>query len=173
MSMRQDGSRVWVTLTLAEMLHGSNIGTIRHYEAEVAGRKSRRGLQESTQDILSVHIQGAIGEMVVAKVRDRYFMPTVNTFKDADIGDNVQVRLRKHHHWDMIIRDDDNPEHIFVHVTGWGPIYCVRGWAYAKDVMKIEYRKNHGGHGESWFIPETVLQPIAIKGKVKNNDVTA
>jgi hypothetical protein len=65
----------------------------------------------------------------------------------------------------MIVRDDDDPEHIFVHVTGAGPIYCIRGWAYGKEVMKPEYRKNHGNRIESWFVPETALKPFQIKMK--------
>jgi hypothetical protein len=165
MSMKQDNGRVWVTLTLAEMLHGSTVGTIRHFEAEAANRKPNHKFGESNKDPLAAHIQGAIGEIVVSKVRDRYFTPTVNTFKDADIGANVQVRLRTKHEWQMIVRNDDDPNHIFVHVTGGGPMYCVRGWAYGRDVMKPEYRQNHGNRVESWFVPEEALDPITIKGK--------
>lgn len=163
MTMRQDGGRVWVTLTLSEMLHGATVGTIRHFEAETAGRASSRNFYSSNKDLLTAHVQGAIGELVVAKCRDRYFMPTVNNFKDADIGKNTQVRLRVQHDWDLIIRDDDNPDHIFVHVTGAGPTYCVRGWTYGKDVLKQEYRKNYGNGVESWFVPESALHPMAIK----------
>ena len=172
MSMRQEGPCVWVDLNLAEMLHGVNTGTIRHYESVKAGRKPNHNFKESNVDPLCAHIQGAIGELVVAKARNLYFMPTINTFKGADIGANVQVRLRTKHEWQMIIRDDDDPEHIFVHVTGTGPTYCIRGWAYAKDVMKPEYRQNYGNRVESWFVPEEALNPFQIKAKEKKDAIT-
>ena len=170
MSMRQDDGRVWVDLSLAEMLYASNVGTIRHYEAEMAGRRPTHGMEKSDKDFLTAHIQGAIGELLVAKTRDRYFMPTVNTFKAADLGKNIQVRFRREHNWDMVIRDNDDPEHIFVHVTGKGPTYCIRGWAYAKNVMLPQYRANHGGYRESWFVPELALKPFHIKNKDDAND---
>ena len=171
MTMRQDGKHVWVELSLAEMLHASNLGTIRHYESEKAGHQKKHKIANSNIDELCINIQGAAGEIVVAKARNLYFMPTVNTFKGADIGTNVQVRLRTKHEWQMIIRDDDDPEHIFVHVTGTGPTYCIRGWAYAKDVMKPEYRQNYGNRVESWFVPEEALNPFQIKAKGKNDAI--
>jgi hypothetical protein len=170
--MRQEDGRVWVTLSLAEMLHGTNLGVIRLYESHNHGGKHKHGFYNSNLDPLCINVQGAIGEIVVAKARNLYFMPTVNTFKAADIGSNVQVRLRTKHEWQMIVRDDDDPDHIFVHVTGSGPVYCIRGWAYGKDVMKPEYRQNHGNRIESWFVPEEALKPFQIKEKGKHNDAT-
>lgn len=170
MSMRQEEGRVWVTLSLAEMLHGANLGVIRQYESFKSGGKHKHGFYSSNLDPLCINVQGAIGELVVAKARDTYFMPTVNTFKEADIGKNVQVRMRTKHEWQLIVRDDDDPDHIFVHVTGGGPTYCIRGWAYGRDVMKPEYRQNHGNRIESWFIPEEALNPFQIKIKGKLND---
>jgi hypothetical protein len=161
--LKQDGSRVWVTLTLSEMLHCGNVGIIRHYEAEIANRQTDKKFEMTQKSLIGAHVEGAMGEMVVAKARGKYFMPTVNNFKEADLGANVQVRLRMFHHWDLIIRDNDNPEHIYVLVTGTGPEFCIRGWCHAKDVMLPEYRKNHGGSGEAWFIPESALKPMKIK----------
>jgi hypothetical protein len=161
--LRQDGGRVWVTLTLSEMLHCGNVGIIRHYEAESDHRQTDKKFEVTQKSLIGAHVEGAMGEMVVAKARGKYFMPTVNNFKEADLGTNVQVRLRMFHHWDLIIRDNDNPEHIYVLVTGTGPEFCIRGWAYAKDVMLPEYRKDHGGSGEAWFIPESALKPFKIK----------
>ena len=172
MTMHQEVGRVWVTLSLAEMLHGTNLGVIRMYESHNHGGKHKHGFYNSNLDPLCMNVQGAIGEIVVAKARNLYFMPTVNTFKAADIGNNVQVRLRTKHEWQMIVRDDDDPDHIFVHVTGSGPVYCIRGWAYGKDVMKPEYRQNHGNRIESWFVPEEALKPFQIKEKGKHNDAT-
>ena len=171
MSMRQEDGRVWVTLSLAEMLHGTSLGVIRLYESHNHRGKHKHGFYNSSLDPLCINVQGAIGEIVVAKAQNLYFMPTVNTFKAADIGSNVQVRLRTKHEWQMIVRDDDDPDHIFVHVTGSGPVYCIRGWAYGKDVMKPEYRQNHGNRIESWFVPEEALKPFQIKEKGKPNDV--
>jgi hypothetical protein len=170
MSMEQNESSIWITITLAEMLHGATVGTIRHFEAQVAKRTPNHKFMN--KDPLAAHIQGAIGELVVAKCRDRYYFPTVNNFKEADIGENVQVRLRTKHEWEMIVRNDDNPDHIFVHVTGEGPQYRIHGWAYGRDVMLPEYRQNHGNRVESWFVPAKVLRPISIKKKGNLDDTS-
>lgn len=161
--LRQDGTRVWVTLSLSEMLQCGNVGIVRHYEAEQANRQTDKKFETTQKSLIGAHVEGVMGEMVVAKARGKYFMPTVNNFKEADLGANVQVRLRMYHHWDLIIRDNDNPDHIYVLVTGTGPEFCVRGWCHAKDVMLPEYRKDYGGSGEAWFVPEKALRPFKIK----------
>jgi len=162
MSIIQQGNNVLVTLSLAEMLSASNVGVIRRYESWKNKNKSKHGL--SIEDSgCGIQVEGALGELAVAKAINRYWDMSVNTFKQADIGNNIQVRTRLRHSYDLIIRDDDNPNHVFVLVTGIGPEYIIRGWCYGHEGMKKEYLANHGGYYEAYFVPQDKLRPFKPK----------
>ena len=82
--------------------------------------------------------RGACGEVAVAKAMGRYWGGSVNTFKS--IGDLVsvgwEIRTRAEHSYDLIIRDDDQDDRVFVLVTGKAPNYVVRGWIKAGDAKE-------------------------------------
>jgi len=160
--MTDNQTSYWVRLNLLEMLHCANTGTVRHYAAQEKNRKMGNEFTDGKLDPLVKHIQGAVGELVVAKFMDRYFDPRVNNFKEADIGGKIQVRLRTRHDWDLGLNDDDNPNHIFVLVTGVGPSYRVWGWELAKNIMLPQYRAKHGAGDERWYVPSSVLKPFPI-----------
>lgn len=158
--MTSQNEKVWIKLSLSEMIHGATIGAIRHYEAEQANRKMSSSFSKTDKDPMVSHVQGAIGEMVVAKALGRYFNPTVNSFKDADLGHDIQVRLRVRHDADMGHNDNDNPDHLYVLVTGRGPDYCVHGWELGRNVRVPKYRQNLSSLGSLWFVPQNALRPI-------------
>lgn len=155
-----DDKGVWVKLSLTELLNGVMVGAVRHFEAEKDNRKPKRSLDTNRHSPLGIHIEGACGEIAAAKALGRYFSGSYNTFKAADLGEKLQVRTRSSHDYELIVRNDDNPDHAFVLVTGTAPTYCVRGWAYARDVMRQEYMANHGGINPAYFVPAKALKPV-------------
>ncbi|CAB5220059.1 hypothetical protein UFOVP231_46 [uncultured Caudovirales phage] len=172
MSMRQEGGEVVVTLTLVEMLNGANIGVIRHHESVSNNRASANVWQEDRRSGLSIHVEGAMGEICAAKVRDKYYEGTVNSFKGADIGENIQVRCTNSHNRRLWMFKNDNPDHFYVLVTGVAPTFKVRGWIYGHEGQKEEYLESHNGQREIYYIPTKILRPIGIKPKEKINDFT-
>jgi len=159
-----DDTGVWVRLSLADMLHGANVGVIRQSKSEEDNRKAAKGVEESNASQLGIHIEGACGELAVAKVRGVYFSGGVDTFSAPDVGKNVQVRTRRKHSYELIVRKTDNPNHYYVLVTGQAPLYCVRGWIQGKDAMNERFLANHGDHwNAAYFVPANELKPMKVK----------
>jgi hypothetical protein len=172
MSMHLENGCVWVELSLTEMLNAANVGIVRHHESTKRNHKFAHGFVENEKTALCIDIEGAMGEVCVAKVLDRYYEGTVNTFKGADIGKDIQVRCRSKHDYDLIVRDDDNPNHFYIHVTGTAPNYCVRGWMRGEDAKQPKYLAGHGGRVPAYFVPEKDLKKIPLQNKAFKNDAT-
>jgi hypothetical protein len=163
MKMKQDGGVVWVTMTLAEMISGASLGVIRYHSSSMRNSNLGAGLTEEKRTILDLHVQGALGEICVSSVIDRYSKFSVDTYKDADIGENVQVRTSPQHYHKLRILQNDNPDHYYILVTGTGPVYCVRGWLKGSDGMLDEYAMAPNNRPSAFFVPQSKLNPIAIR----------
>jgi hypothetical protein len=165
--MRQDGGCVWVTLSQTEMQNASNVGVVRHHESTKRNSKASGGFVEDEFSMLQIHIQGAMGEVCVAKVLDLYYDGSVNTYSKADIGTNIQVRATlKHNGFLRVVKEDekDNPDHYYFLVTGYAPYLCVRGWMKGLDAKSNEkHFWSMGGRPPYFFIPQNELHPVFIK----------
>lgn len=149
-----------VELSLSEMLNGCIVGCLRHHESSRKKMPDKHGFDGSKLSGLSIHVDGACGEIAVAKLRGRYFGGLVNSFKAADLGNNVQVKTRSSHDYDLIVRRDDNPDHIFVLVTGSPPQLFVRGWIYGHEAMQEKFLKTYGGREPAYFVPAKFLRQV-------------
>ena len=81
------------------------------------------------------HIQGVAAELAVAKARGLYWDAHLTSYKDADVGDNVEVRSTHHRRGRLIIKPNDNPGRIYVLVVGTAPKLDIAGWTFGADVM--------------------------------------
>lgn len=144
-----------VELTRSEMLMALTIGGWRHIESILVGRKNGHGKTDSGG--WTEHIEGAGGEIAAGKVLGRYWGGDCNTFKKADIGSQVQVRTRSKLHYDLLVRDDDQDEHVFILVVGQIPCFEVVGYMRGVDAKRPEWRRAYGGREEAWFIPRQQL----------------
>lgn len=145
-----------VTLEWFEVSRAALVGVSRNVEAMRKGCKNRLPIS----DEWSIHILGALGECAFAKATNRYWNGSVNTFKDADIGSNIQIRTRSMHHYDLIVRDGDADDDVYVLVTGGPSDFVLRGWLRCKDAKQEKYRANYGGYGNAFFVPQSELNPI-------------
>lgn len=151
-----------VTLEKAEVLQATIVAVERVMESIAKGHQHKPPLKPD-DNVLAMNIEGACGELAYAKARGVYYVPKVNTFKEADFGKKVQIRTRTDHSYDLLIRDNDDPEHFYVLVTGSLPTYRVVGWIKGSDAMaQPEWRKNWGGRGEAWFVPQSALKPFKV-----------
>jgi hypothetical protein len=133
----------------------ASVGLRRQVSAISANRKDRHGL--NPDDGWRVHIEGACGELAAAKFLGRYWDGSVDTFRSLpDLG-NVEIRTRSKHSYDLIIRDDDDPQKFYVLVTGTAPFYRVRGWIKGENARKDEWKQTHGGREAAWFVPASAL----------------
>lgn len=130
---------------------------MRNLACLLKGRPSKVG----EDSLWQVHVEGAMGEAACAKALGTYNPMTVNTFKGPDIGKKIQVRTRSRACYDLIVRANDDDDEAFILVTGTCPKYTVRGWCWGREAKQARHLKNHGGHGEAWFVPAEHLRPIA------------
>ena len=104
-------------------------------------------------------IEGAAGEMAVAKALNIYYDGSVGTFKAPDVGE-FQVRHSERPEGSLIVRENDSSSEIFILVTGKAPNYVVRGYILGLDAKKERFIRNPNGKTPAWFVPQNSLQPI-------------
>ena len=146
-----------VTLEWFEVSRAALVGVSRNVEALRKGLQNARPTNESDWH---VHILGALGECAFAKATGRYWSGSVNTFKvGGDVGENIQIRTRSKHSYDLIVRDADKDDDVFVLVTGGPHDFAIRGWMPASEAKQEKYRNDYGGYGEAYFVPASALRP--------------
>lgn len=153
-----------VNLEWFEVSRAALVGVSRNVEALRHNyRQKLRGKDESWER----HVLGALGECAFAKATGRYWSGSVNTFKAADIGANIQIRTRSQHSYDLIVRDEDSDDDVYVLVTGGPHEFEVRGWVRGKDAKRPEYQQNYGNYGHAYFVPQDRLLGIdsLVEGK--------
>lgn len=149
-------SPLQVTLTVAEARIAASIGIERQLQALQLNLNPGHG----ALDTWSIHIEGAAGELAAAKALGVYWPATVGTFHtQGDLAPGVEVRTRSRHDYELLIRDDDPEDAIYILVTGKLPHYRVHGYADG-NYRKPEHRKTHGGRPAAYFIPHSDLHDI-------------
>ena len=147
-----------VSLTVSELLMAANIGIKRHMEALKKGLPDKHGFDG--QNGWTVHIEGAAGELAVAKALNVYWAGTVNTFKTgADVG-SLHVRTRSKDNYELLVRDNDLDDGIFIHVTGLAPHYNVVGYLLAAEAKNKKWLREHGDRPAAYFVPNDQLKNI-------------
>lgn len=148
---------ITVRLSKAEMLMASSVGAMRQISSLAAGRDDAHG---AAGNGWQMHIEGAMGELAAAKAMGRFWSGTINSFGGADMGARIQVRTRSRHDYDLIVRDNDQDDHLFILVTGEAPEYRVRGWISGSESKRDCWRKSPNGRPEAWFVPASALHPL-------------
>lgn len=148
-----------VSLTKREMTMAAECGAMRNILAVFDDRRPTPPIDPIGWN---AHIEGACGEVAVAKAFGWFWSPTCNTFHDADIGTHFQVRARSKHHYDLHIRNKDNPDHCYILATGIAPDFILRGWIKGVDARQDRFLLNPGGYGEAWFVPQGDLLDLAL-----------
>lgn len=149
-----------VTLDWFEVLMAGGVGLQRHVEAIRNNLPNRYGA-ETAKSGLALHVEGACGELAFARVCNRYWSGSVNTFGEGgDVG-KVQVRTRSSHDYDLLVRPADaSDDTVFVLVTGLMPHYRVHGWVTGASARNPAWLKSYGGRAEAYFVPQSRLTPI-------------
>lgn len=149
-----------VKLSIPELYTAANIGVLRQIESVRKGLPDKHGFDGMNG--WSVHIDGAAGEIAVAKCLGTYWGGSCNTFKtEGDVG-KLEVRTRSKDYYDLIVRDDDRDDSIFVlviHPTGRE--YTVVGWITGRDAKQNKWRKDYGGRPPAYFVPQSELRDIS------------
>ena len=154
--MATDAKTSTVTLTWHEAAMASHVGWMRQLAAIKAGKQDCHGYDGEGW---SEHIEGACGEMAVAKFLGVYWDGSVNTWKANDLP-GLQIRTRSRHDYDLIVRPGDDDQAVWVLVTGRCPEYRVHGWITGSEAKRAEWLRNYGGRPAAYFVPAWQLRGI-------------
>ena len=149
-----------IVLTESEMLTAALIGARRQLGALLAGRVPGAGFTGLGWD---VHVEGAAGELAFARFRNLYWSGSVGTYRrGGDVGP-IQVRTRSRADYDLIVRNTDRSEDIFVLVIGTIPRFEIIGWIRGGDAKQPQYLKRHGDRPAAYFVPRSALRPFEAR----------
>jgi hypothetical protein len=149
-----------IVLNWNEVAVAAIVGLRRHLEAVRAARADAFG--RTDDDGWSDHIEGACGEIAVAKAFGVYWAPSVNTFRcGGDVG-RWQVRTRSRADYELLVRASDPDEAAFVLVRGRAPRFEIIGWILGRDAKRQEWVKTYGGRPPAFFVPDEKLQPMEL-----------
>lgn len=152
-----------VTLKDHEIWLASQVGLMRAYQSRIKKSSDLVNNKPWVTDLQS-HILGVMGELAFAKTSGFYFDGSYNTWKTLpdflEVNQNLEIRHRSNHEWDLIIRKDDEPTSVYILTTGNDKYIAVRGWILGIEGMKKEYLKRYGGKLESYFIPQDRLNKM-------------
>jgi hypothetical protein len=146
-----------VELTKYELMMGAYVGISRQASSLARKLRSKMPVDNPWQ----IHVEGALGEVAVAKALNLYWDGSVDTWKAPDIGDHIQVRCRSKEGDALIVRDGDSDTEVFILVTGQAPKYTVRGWLTGAEAKQEKWISNPGGRGAAFFVPQSELRPLS------------
>lgn len=144
-------------LTPAEMLLAATTGVHRNVAAIRRGLPDVAGHSGSGWDL---HVEGACGEMAVAKHLGLFWNGSINTFRSGNDVGAWQVRTRSRADYDLVVRPNDKPENIFILVIGIAPVFDIIGWISGSDARRDEWKQTYGGRPEAWFVPQKNMNPM-------------
>jgi len=143
-----------VTLSKEELAWATSVGMQRYNESLKRGHKNKHGLKYATE---ALDVDGACAELAVAKFTGWPWKAGVNTFKEADIEDNIQVKSTPKQDNRLIIRNDDSSDHCYILVVGVAPTFRIVGWIIGRDGKQPQYLYNPNDREPAYFIPQTAL----------------
>lgn len=148
-----------VMLTPSEIMSGAIVGVMRQVQNINKGRVPAHG--SGNENDWQLHIEGALGEMAVAKALGIYWSGSLGNLSHPDVG-LLQVRTRSKHGWSLILHKEDNDDDIFVLAAGVNGSYTLDGWIYARD-GKVEKNWKDLSKKNRWayFVDKKELNDIS------------
>lgn len=149
-----------VSLSLSEILHAANAGTLRVVENIKLGRAGSHGLNSNTD--WQLHIEGAMAECALAKFLNVYWEGK-GKFNGVDVGD-VDVRSTRYDNGKLIIHPSDDDNRKYYLLTGIDGNYIVRGWIWGRDAKNQMYWSDPSGKNRpAYFVPQDKLNGVNQK----------
>ena len=145
-----------VRLSPAEMMHAAMVGIMRQITNLRDGRQDAHGFNGTGW---SEHIEGAAGEMAVAKALGHYWSGNHGRLRADDVG-RLQVRTRSRSDYDLIVHDTDSDDRAFVLVRGKAPEFEVVGWIWGRDAKNPSHWADPAGGRPAYFVPAAELRPL-------------
>ncbi len=107
-----------------------------------------------------INIDGACGEMAVAKWMGRYWDGALGDFTAKDVG-KLQVRTNPNDWGDLILHPKDADDDVFILVLSHNaPIYKLQGWLYGREGKQTQWWRDGEKGRPAFFVPQSALRSV-------------
>lgn len=149
---------------LTVVLTATELAWADHFAGEISRRVGEGHYQptcgESVEGSAARHLIGARSELAVAKALNLFWAGSLDTFKNADIGNTLQVRGTRYKDGCLLIREGDNPEHRYLLAIGDSARWWVAGWLPGYECRRDDWKRAPGGRPATWMVPQSALRAI-------------
>lgn len=151
---------VEIELNSSQIAQAAHVGILRHISALQDSRSNLHGTPETPWER---HIEGACGELAVAKYLGAFWDGNIGKIDCDDIG-HCEVRTTTREDGHLLINGSAKPERAYVLVVGAAPRYSIRGWMWSHDAMTDRYLNRRevirqGRKIQMWWVPQGDLRP--------------
>ena len=148
-----------VRLSPDEFLHAAMVGVTRQID-NLRNRRQDRYAGLPGEEAWRVHIEGACGELAVAKWLGAYWSGNLGNLRAADVA-GLEVRTATRDDYQLIVHPGDRADARFVLVTGKAPLFVLRGWCYGREAQQDCYWSDPRGGRPAFFVPQERLHAMA------------
>jgi hypothetical protein len=147
---------VWLTQT--EMMIAGYVGSGRN--TQCLFRKYKPGHGSDNVNDWTKNIEGAGGEMAVAKFLGIYWLPVIGNLKADDAGP-YQVRTNcSRRLTDTALHEEDRDDRYYIGVLCFAPRFDIIGFIKGGDGKKKEWWRDGLPGRPAFFVPSRVLRPM-------------
>lgn len=154
-----------IELSHDEILAGTVVAAQRKLMSDkrrASGSGSRRPEHYEEQRTWDQEVESALAEMAVARWRNTYWHGSWFNGQNAgtDAG-SAQVRWTEHASGHLILYTEDDPERVYVLVTGRSPVKTIIGWGYGRDLRQDRHWRDTNVKCPSWWVPQSELTQVS------------
>jgi hypothetical protein len=158
-----------LTITLNEdaFWQAAVIGMERQMHSVLDGRRMR--IVTGNDDGWRNHIEGSCAEMAAAILTGLHWHGEVNAFGQPDLGQKVDVKLRRAADWQLTIKEHEPDEWFYILMHGTAPTFQLRGYikgATAKALGKFTPGSN--GNSGYYTVPHELLKEWGQDEQARN-----
>jgi hypothetical protein len=156
----RDPVAVKVRLTQTEMMIAAYVGSGRNVQSLTQEWAPHAGI--GFANTWTPNIEGAAGEMAVAKGLNIYWLPVIGNNQAPDVGP-YQVRTNmSRKHSDTCLRERDKPGKIYISVLSFCPDFELIGWIRGVDGKRDEWlRDGDPTRPQCFYVPREKLEPMS------------
>lgn len=152
-----------VRLTRHELEVAAYVGLRRAVNATWKASAPRGGDQRLS--VWQAHIEGAMGELAVARFLHAYWPASFDTFQSVDDLQGWEVRTTRRADGCLIVRGSDSPRpglrHVLVTLSAepGPPQLWIRGWLESAEARQPQWQVDPEPR-PVWFVPAEALHPF-------------
>jgi hypothetical protein len=154
------GDDIHVRLSWPQILVGAHVGCMRNVQSLRNKATPRAGV--GLDDTWTINIEGACGEMAVAKHLGVFWAAEVGDLHADDVS-VYQVRTNTSRRLDdMILRDHDKNHKVYISVLSFVPKFVICGWITGEDGKREDWKRvGTPGRPPCYFVPRGALHSLA------------